>query len=232
VSRGRGFPPPGERAALLLWTGGRYTWAAPLRDGLVPVSQLDGSIRWAVPAGGGGGGSGTLNHALLTSNLAWTSSGHTGTANRIAGFGGAGAAALYQIGADLQAWDADLDALAALASTGVAVRTGSGTWTVRTITGTASEISVTDGSGVSGAPTIGIASNPTIPGTGGMVLPIGTTAQRGTSTAGRLRASTTLGVLEYYSGTGWEQVASESYVTTVSSALIAGARRLALFGGL
>ncbi len=222
------IPRPSRPGSVLSWSGTAYEWVSPTTPGLVLTSDSDRTVVWTVPSGGGGG---TTNHTLLT-NLAWASSGHTGTASRIAGFSGGGAATYYNIGTDLQGWDADLDALAALASTGVAVRTGAGTWTVRTITGTASEISVTDGSGVSGAPTIGLASNPTIPGTGGAVLPIGTTAQRGASTAGRLRASTTLGVLEYYSGTGWEQVASESYVTTVSSALIAGVRRLALFGGL
>lgn len=39
-------------------------------------------------------GGGTMNHAALTSNLAWTSSGHTGTANAVPVFSGAGAAAV------------------------------------------------------------------------------------------------------------------------------------------
>jgi hypothetical protein len=42
----------------------------------------------------GGGGGGTLDHAALTSNLAWTTSGHTSTASRFAVFNGAGAAAV------------------------------------------------------------------------------------------------------------------------------------------
>ena len=41
-----------------------------------------------------GGGGGTSDHAAL-SNLAWTASGHTGTAGRLAGFSGAGAATTY-----------------------------------------------------------------------------------------------------------------------------------------
>jgi len=52
----------------------------------------------------------------------------------------------------------DLAALEGLASTGIAVRTASDTWAQRTITGTTDRISITDGNGVSGNPTIDIAS--------------------------------------------------------------------------
>lgn len=41
-----------------------------------------------------GGGGGSSDHAALT-HLAWTTSAHTGTASRLAGFDGAGAAAYY-----------------------------------------------------------------------------------------------------------------------------------------
>lgn len=46
---------------------------------------------------GSAGGGGSSDHATLT-NLPWTSSAHTGTASRLAGFSGAGAAAYYAIG--------------------------------------------------------------------------------------------------------------------------------------
>ncbi|GEM_PF-1708136 len=52
----------------------------------------------------------------------------------------------------------DLAALEGLASTGIAVRTGTDVWTQRAITGTSAEIAVTNGDGVSGAPTIGLPS--------------------------------------------------------------------------
>lgn len=48
----------------------------------------------------------------------------------------------------------ELQGLSALAGTGLVVHTASGTYTERTITGTASNISVTNGNGVSGNPTI------------------------------------------------------------------------------
>src|SRR5882724_5678064 len=60
------------------------------------------------------------------------------------------------IGTNIQAWDTDLDALAGLNTTGLIVRTGAGTATTRTITGTANEITLTNGSGVSGNPTISL----------------------------------------------------------------------------
>lgn len=55
------------------------------------------------------------------------------------------------IGTNVQAWDGDLDAVAAMASTGLAARTASNSWTARTITGSGG-ITVTNGSGVSGNP--------------------------------------------------------------------------------
>ena len=53
----------------------------------------------------GGGGGGTLDHAALTSNLAWSTSGHTGTPSRLAVFDSSGAAAeLAMPGTGLVAW--------------------------------------------------------------------------------------------------------------------------------
>lgn len=53
----------------------------------------------------------------------------------------------------------DLSALEGLGSTGLAVRTAADTWAQRTIAGTASEITVTNGDGVSGNPTISLPSS-------------------------------------------------------------------------
>lgn len=69
--------------------------------------------------------------------------------------------------------DADLTAISALSSTGILSRTGAGTYSERTITGTADQITVTNGSGAAGNPTLSIPSDPVLPGT---KLTIGTSS--------------------------------------------------------
>ena len=54
---------------------------------------------------------------------------------------------------------ADLIALEALATTGIPVRTASDTWTQRTIIGTTAQITVTNGDGVAGNPTLSFPSS-------------------------------------------------------------------------
>lgn len=57
-----------------------------------------------------------------------------------------------------QPLDADLTAIAAQTGTGLLIRTGTDTWTTRSLTGTANRVTVTNGDGVAGAPTIDIAA--------------------------------------------------------------------------
>jgi hypothetical protein len=71
---------------------------------------------------------------------------------------------------------------------GLVVLSTGGAITSATITGTASQIDVANGTGIGGNPTLSISSDPTLPGTGGVVLPSGTTLQRsGSPTNGVLR---------------------------------------------
>jgi hypothetical protein len=88
--------------------------------------------------------------------------------------------------------------------------------TSSTITGTASQIGVANGTGVSGNPTISLATDPVIPGTGGVVVPAGTTGQRGTSTLGNIRYNSTTGLFEGYNG-AWTSFASGSGVTSIAT---------------
>jgi hypothetical protein len=60
------------------------------------------------------------------------------------------------IGTDVQAYDSDLAAVAALAGTGLVAHTAAGAMTERTITGTADEIAVANGDGIAGNPTLSL----------------------------------------------------------------------------
>jgi hypothetical protein len=83
------------------------------------------------------------------------------------------------------------------------------------INGTTNQISVTNGNANSGNPTIGISSNPVLPGNGGVVLPSGTTAQR-TATNGTIRYNTDTVSLESYTNNAWGTIVSGSGVTNFS----------------
>ena len=60
------------------------------------------------------------------------------------------------IGASVQSYDADLAAVAGLSSSGLIARTGAGTAASRTTTGTANQVTVTNGDGASGNPTLSL----------------------------------------------------------------------------
>lgn len=63
------------------------------------------------------------------------------------------------IGSNVQAWDADLDCLAALSAGGIVARTGAGTCAARTVTAPAAGITVSNGDGVAGNPTLALAND-------------------------------------------------------------------------
>lgn len=96
---------------------------------LAATTSTDGHV-WR--RAGGTWAYGTLDHSALSA-VAWTSSGHTGTASRVAAFDGGGAASYLQVGVDLQAYSATLASIAAGTWTGAASITtlgaiATGTW--------------------------------------------------------------------------------------------------------
>lgn len=98
----------------------------------------------------------------------------------------------------VQPIDADLTALAALATTGLAARTGAGTWATRTITAPPAGISVNNGDGVAGNPTLSLADDlaalESLDGTAGLLAKTGADAySRRTLTAGSAAVSVTNG---------------------------------------
>ena len=108
-----------------------------------------------------------------------------------------------------------------VAGNGIVTRTAAETYTNRTITGTTDEIAVTNGDGVSGNPTIGVADDAQLPGTEGINLAGGTTAQRpGTPVEGDLRKNTSTNVMEYYNGTAWAEPGGGNFVQSQSTSYV------------
>jgi len=102
------------------------------------------------------------------------------------------------LGTNVQAWDADLDAVAALASTGIPVRTGAGTWAQRTLQPPAAGLTITNPAGVAGDPTFALANDlsalEALGSTGFAVRTAADTwAQRVIATAGATRIAITNG---------------------------------------
>jgi hypothetical protein len=106
--------------------------------------------------GSGGGGSGdVVGPASSTDSVVALYDGTTGKLLKNGTLTESAIATDAEVAAGYQPLDSDLTAVAGLASSGLIARTGSGTVAARTITGD-SEIAVSNGSGVSGNPTLSI----------------------------------------------------------------------------
>jgi len=99
-------------------------------------TTVSSTNRAAVTIAASGGGGGSSDHTTLT-NLAWTSSGHIGTASRVAGFNGGGAATYYAIDSvgGLQGYSTTLAAVVAGTYSGSSSITTLGTITTGTWSG-------------------------------------------------------------------------------------------------
>lgn len=71
---------------------------------------------------------------------------------------------------------------------------------ISAVTGTTDEIAITSST------IVGLANNPVIPGTDSMVVPVGTTAQQASTTAGAFRYNSDNNIFEGYSSGAWGQI--------------------------
>lgn len=106
-------------------------------------------------------------------------------------------------------------AVAGATGTGALALTSSTTVSTRQILGTTSQIDIADGD-FANSPVIAISADPVLNGNGGLVIPVGTTGQRGTSTNGNIRFNTTTGLFEGYNG-AWTAFAAGTGVTSVGT---------------
>jgi len=95
-------------------------------------------------------------------------------------------------------------ALANTSGTGMLAVIGGTVIAGRQIYGTANQITVVDGNG-SNDPTISIADNPTIPGTGAMRVPLGTNAQQPVGAQGEFRFNSDTQTFDGYASGSWRQ---------------------------
>ena len=108
-------------------------------------------------------------------------------------------------------------AIANASGTGMLAIVGGSTIAGREILGTANQITVSDGNG-SGNPTLAIADNAVLPGSEGVTLPFGTTAERPSpATNGELRYNTTTATFEGYANGSWGAIITGSGVTSVGT---------------
>jgi len=173
---------------------------------------------------GGVGGTFAINLTGAAASLNLASNGimvKTGTntlANRLIAVGGGmtisnadGVAGNPTIGLN-----ANLQALSSLSGIGLMTVNGS-TFGQATLLGDTNTIAITNGNAQSGFPVIAIASNPILPGNAGVVVPVGTTAQRGTGVNGELRYNTDTSTFEAYANNAWGAIVSGSGVATFSA---------------
>ncbi len=107
------------------------------------------------------------------------------------------------IGNTVQAWDATLDAFAAYNTNGLLTQTAANTFVGRTLTGTADEITITNGNGVAGNPTASIPSFFNLSSKTGFSIPTGSAPT--VDSNGKIALDTSVtdfshGIIKYYGG--------------------------------
>jgi len=105
-----------------------------------------------------------------------------------------------------------------LSANGLMTISSAGAVSAVTIAGTSNQIAVTNGNGISGAPTIALADNPVLGGTASLTLPIGATGARPVSAVnGMIRYNSTTTRFEGYQNSSWTSLGSgDGTVTSVT----------------
>lgn len=105
----------------------------------------------------------TLANLTSIQGVAFTMGAYAATLLNTANEAAFKAAINAEAGVDFQAYDATLTAFAAYNTNGLLTQTAADTFTGRTLTGTANQITVTNGDGVSGNPTLSLPADVLIP---------------------------------------------------------------------
>jgi hypothetical protein len=107
--------------------------------------------------------------------------------------------------------------LASASGSGLVAINGTSSLSILTINGTTDQISVTNGNGVSGSPTVAIANNAIFPGSASVTVPAGSTASRPVGVNGMIRYNTDFSSFEVYANNVWGTVASGVGVSSFSA---------------
>jgi hypothetical protein len=99
----------------------------------------------------------------------------------------------------------------------LAITSGGTSINPRVLTGTTSQITVTNGDGQSGNPTFLIADNPVLPGVAAMTVVTGTSAQQPVGANGQMRFNSDTQTFDGYSAGTWRQFSLAGGVTSFSA---------------
>lgn len=110
--------------------------------------------------------------------------------------------------------------LANASGAGLVALPNNGTVTPVEITGTTNQTTVANGTGAAGNPTIGLASNPVLPGVASVKIPAGGTGDRPVSPSnGMLRYNSDSQTFEGYANSSWGSIVTGTGVTSVGLAM-------------